>query len=155
MKKKIIILVVLLMLLLIGAGGIMYLMQDEWHVVGGAEGSFNKDTYLDGGIGNYELIEDKRIHYSFMIESGTLCYEITDSDGKIVKRLEVSESCDGYITFERNYGFCDVHLYALSEDTVASTKEEYEYKYNRFQKWLGRINWKHGGKFFGENYLSW
>lgn len=99
-RKKYLPLAILVILLL--SGTVVFLMgyyfkKVSWYTFLGSEGHYSKDTYLIGGTGEAEYTENMRIHYQYTVISGGAYFELSDADGNVVYRMEVAESCDGYI----------------------------------------------------------
>lgn len=119
---------------LAAAGGMaVYLTRTQWSAVFGSEGNFSKDTYLGGGTGKHEYTKHIKIHYQYIIIAGSMRFELTDESGQVVYGMDITESCEGEITFDNEIPqvYYD-HEYALSEDTVAYSSLEWYKEYSNF-----------------------
>lgn len=137
---KIIIPVVIVTVLLIAAAAVFYFRKTEWVAERGAEGQFRKESYLDGGTGEWEYDENMRIYYSYSISSGSICFQLTNEKGDVVYNLIADKSCEGYIYLsDVGSGVLYDHEFALSEDTVARTYTEIQSKRSNWQKFISRV----------------
>lgn len=139
MKKRIILIISIITILFVTGG--IYFSQSTWEERESGEGSYSKDTYLDGGTGRHMYSDNVRIYYDYIIESGGLRFELLDESGNVVYELEVTESCSGYITFDNKTPtlYYD-REYALTEDTIAHSFTSFELRYNNFEMLLKAIN---------------
>lgn len=150
-RKKTVIILLSGIIILIGL--IIYFSQKQWYNRDGWEGCYSKDTYLIGGVGNHEYSKNTRIHYTYVIESGGMHFELKDEDGNIIYEVDITESGDGYITFENNepMTYYD-HEYALSDDTVAYVDTYVQVQKSNFEMFLHRLNQMTNYKLFGYDF---
>ncbi|MCM1400000.1 MAG: hypothetical protein NC225_11040 [Clostridium sp.] len=140
---KIIILIVIVIVAVIAILSVFYFRKTEWVMERGAKGQFSKETYLDGGTGEWEYDENMRIYYSFNISSGSVCFQLTNEKGDIVYNMAVDKSCEGYIYLsDVGTGVLYDHEFALSEDTRATSYTEIQYKRSNWQKFKSRVRMK-------------
>lgn len=120
----------------------VYFLQGQWEGKVGSEGHYSAETYLEGGFAECRFFTNKaRLKYSYIIESGGMCFELTDEQGNIVFEHEFKESGSGYLAIEDvNPGNYYYHEYAISEDTVADVNWWLQEKKNNFMLFLRRIN---------------
>lgn len=137
-KKKIIIISSIIILFIIAC---IYFSQSTWEEHGGGEGSYSKDTYLDGGLGRHMYSKDTKIYYEFTIKSGGIRYELLDENGNVVRQIDATETCSGYITFDNETPVLYYeHERALSEDTIAHTNTTYYVKFSNLDKLLIKLD---------------
>ncbi len=119
---------------------VLYFRKTEWVMDRGAQGQFSKETYLDGGTGEWEYDENMRIYYSFNVSSGSMCFQLTDESGEIVYNMVVDKSCEGYIYMsDIGSGVFHDHEFALSEDTKATSWIEIQRKRSNWEKFRNRL----------------
>ncbi|MBQ4524168.1 MAG: hypothetical protein IJA10_14640 [Lachnospiraceae bacterium] len=151
MKKQYIIIAFITIILFIASG--IYFSQSTWESTAGSNGYYNKDTYLEGGIGRSMYSKDVRIHYDYIIESGGIRYEILDESGNVIYELEVTESGSGYITFDNETPKLYYEReYALTEDTIAYSNISFELRYSNFEMLLKAINRWSNYDLFSDNF---
>lgn len=131
---------VIVILLVITLLAVLYFRKTEWIMDVGAEGQISKETYLDGGTGEWEYDADMRIYYRYNISSGSMCFQLTNENGEIVYNMVVDESCEGYIYMsDIGSGVFYDHDFALSEDTKAISYTEIQRKRSNWEKFLNRL----------------
>ncbi len=131
---------VIVILLVITLLAVLYFRKTEWIMDVGAEGQISKETYLDGGTGEWEYDADMRIYYRYNISSGSMCFQLTNENGEIVYNMVVDESCEGYIYMsDIGSGVLYDHEFALSEDTKAISYTEIQRKRSNWEKFLNRL----------------
>ncbi len=131
---------VIVILLVITLLAVLYFRKTEWIMDVGAEGQISKETYLDGGTGEWEYDADMRIYYRYNISSGSMCFQLTNENGEIVYNMVVDESCEGYIYMsDIGSGVFYDHEFALSEDTKAISYTEIQRKRSNWEKFLNRL----------------
>lgn len=137
---KIIIPIVIVSVLLITLVAVLYFRKTEWVMDRGMQGGFSKETYLDGGTGEWEYDDDMRIYYSYNISSGSICFQLTNESGEVVYNMEIDKSCEGYIYMsDVGSGVLYDHEFALSEDTVATSYTEIQYKRSNWEKFIRQV----------------
>ncbi len=131
---------VIVILLVITLLAVLYFRKTEWIMDVGAEGQISKETYLDGGTGEWEYDADMRIYYRYNISSGSMCFQLTNENGEIVYNMVVDESCEGYIYMsDIGSGVLYDHEFALSEDTKAISYTEIQRKRSNWEKFMNRL----------------
>ncbi len=137
---KIIIAVVIIMIILFTVVAVCYFRKTEWVMERGTRGQFSKETYLEGGTGEWEYDENMRIYYSYVISSGSMCFQLTNENGDIVYDMVVDKSSEGYIYLsDVGSGVLYDHEFALSEDTRATSYTEIQYKRSNWKKFISRV----------------
>ncbi len=135
-RKKYLPLGILIILLLSGTAAFLtgYFRKASWYTFLGSEGHYSRDTYLIGGTGEVEYTENMRIYYQYTVISGGAYFELSDADGNVVYRMEVTESCDGYIYIsDFGAGVYYDHGGAL---------DEYSDVYETLDMQVSRTNWE-------------
>lgn len=151
-KKKVIWIVSAIVLA--GLALTVYFLQGRWERRFGSKGHFSADTYLESGTGSYDFSKKTRIQYTYVVEAGGMCFELTDEQGNVVYEMEITESCNGYITFENEKPVTlYFHEYALSEDTVVHSEWHTEKKINNFLNFLRLLNNWCNYRLFGPDFL--
>lgn len=121
---------------------VCYFRKTEWVTERGTEGQFSRETYLDGGTGEWEYDDDMRIYYRYNILSGSVCFQLTDENGDVVYNMVIDESCEGYIYMsDIGSGVFYDHEFALSEDTQATSYTEIQRKRSNWEKFIKQIKW--------------
>ncbi len=120
----------------------LYFVQGQWILLNGLSGDYSADTYLIGGTGDSLFTTNEaRLSYSCVVESGGLCFELTDEQGNLVFQQQFTESGSGSIEIENiEPGTYYYHDYALSEDTVAHCTFRIEEKRSNFRILLSKFS---------------
>ena len=130
----------LLLLEIVVIASIIYFTRADWYTKRSGTGHLSKDTYLSGGTGKEEIEESYRVYYQCVINSGSMCIEIKDEEGNIVKRKIISETEDGYIYFDDlESGTYYETEYSLTDDTDAYFSVSVQTKINNLQKTINSI----------------
>ncbi len=140
-KKKLFkffaVIVILLVIILLF---VSHFRKTEWVMERGMRGEYSKETYLESGTAECEYDDDMRIYYSYIISSGSMCFQLTNENGEIVYNMVVDESCEGYIYMsDIGSGVFYDHEFALSEDTKAISYTEIQRKRSNWEKFLNRL----------------